>query len=205
MKVLDLFSGLGGFNQAFKDREHEVVTVDILEKFEPTIVADINDLQIQDLKKFGKFDVVLASPPCNCFSIASCSTHWSIDRFPKSDDAIAAIELVLHTMKLIVKSYPRYWILENPMGMLRKKIGLPVTTITQCQYGSNRMKPTDLWGVIPKSFKAKRCKNGDSCHEAAPRSSKTGTQGYKTKELRAKIPYGLSLAICVACEKDLKK
>jgi len=44
MRVLDLFSGLGGWSQAFKDRGHEVVTVDIAPKFAPIICKDIMEL-----------------------------------------------------------------------------------------------------------------------------------------------------------------
>lgn len=62
-------------------------------------------------------------------------------------------------------------------------------TITYCQYGDDRMKPTDIWTnhIFPK-FK-KPCKNGDSCHVAAPRGSRTGTQGLKGNYERSLIPY----------------
>lgn len=35
MKVLDLFSGLGGWSAAFKDRGHTVFTVDVHPDFKP--------------------------------------------------------------------------------------------------------------------------------------------------------------------------
>lgn len=38
MRVLDLFSGLGGWSAAFRDRGHEVITLDIEPKFKPDIV-----------------------------------------------------------------------------------------------------------------------------------------------------------------------
>ena len=41
MKVLDLFSGLGGFSQAFKDRGHKVTTLDNNPEFNPDICIDI--------------------------------------------------------------------------------------------------------------------------------------------------------------------
>lgn len=51
-----------------------------------------------------------------------------------------------------------------------------------------RMKPTDLWtnnfNWIPRSM----CKNGDPCHEKAPRGSKTGTQGIDGARDRSIIP-----------------
>ena len=77
MKVLDLFSGLGGWSQAFKDRGHLVFTVDIEPKFKPNMTADILNLSAQDFPKVSSgWDVILASPPCNAFSVASVYRHW---------------------------------------------------------------------------------------------------------------------------------
>jgi hypothetical protein len=51
------------------------------------------------------------------------------------------------------------------------------------------MKPTDIWTNNEEWLRvAKHCKNGDSCHESAPRGSKTGTQGIKNAELRGVVP-----------------
>lgn len=208
MKVLDLFCGLKGWTEAFKDRGHEVITVDIEKKFNPTICKDINTLTLDDLREYAPFDVVLASPPCNCFSVASCYRHWK-DGKPKDQATIDSITLVKNTIFLIGLIRPKFWVLENPRGMLRTVIGHPQYEITQCQYGRSVMKPTDLWGKLPDNFIAKRCKNGSPCHEKASRSSRNGVKGINNsfsnlgsrgKELRAKIPYGLSLAVCKACE-----
>lgn len=50
------------------------------------------------------------------------------------------------------------------------------------------MKPTDIWTNHPNPrFKAP-CKNGDKCHEKAPRGSRTGTQGIQGAIKRAIIP-----------------
>jgi site-specific DNA-cytosine methylase len=211
MRVLDLFCGLKGWSEAFEKNGHEVITVDFLPKFKPTICADIFDLTALDFEKFGRFDVILASPPCNCFSVASLYRHWDNGR-PKDQATIKAIELVRHTLDIIHDLNPSFWVLENPRGMLRKVIGMPNYQISQCQYGRSVMKPTDLWGVLPSSFIAKKCKPGSPCHEKASRSAKAGTQainnsfsnlGSRGAELRAKIPYGLSEAVCLACEIEL--
>ena len=44
------------------------------------------------------------------------------------------------------------------------------------------------------------CKNGDQCHEPAPRGSKTGTQGLKGSKERSVIPKNLCEHIVDICE-----
>lgn len=205
MLVLDLFSGLGGWSDAFRDAGHMVVTLDNNPAFKPTICADVLSVSSDLLSVWGKFDVILASPPCECFSVASISSHWTGGKgayIPKDSKTERAVKIVRYTLNLIEALNPRFWALENPRGVLRKVIGNPKCTITYCQYGERRMKPTDLWGELPDSFVPLRCYNGDSCHDSAPRGAKTGTQGIKGTSERAKIPYGLSLAFLLACEKD---
>lgn len=199
MRVLDLFSGLGGFSQAFKDRGHWVITVDNNPKFKPDLEKDINLLKSDELP--GPFHVILASPPCQCFSVANIGRRWKGGIPDKK--TVDAINLVNKTLKLIEQLKPKFWVLENPRGMLRTIIGKPQTTISQCQYGNIYMKPTDLWGKLPSTFIPKMCKNNSSCHEKAPRGSLTGLQKIRNPELRALIPYKLSLELCLACENDL--
>ena len=77
---------------------------------------------------------------------------------------------------------------------------LPRQTITYCQYGDTRMKPTDLWGTVKGWTPRPACKNGDKCHEAAPRGSRTGTQGLTGWVQRSMIPYELSKELLEAIE-----
>ena len=91
--------------------------------------------------------------------------------------------------------------MENPRGMLRKlKVveGIQRRTITYCQYGDSRMKPTDLWGYVPGWIPREACKNGQPCHIAAPRGSSTGTQGLKGAKDRSRVPYDLGKEILEA-------
>lgn len=212
MKVCDLFSGLGGWSRAFRNRGHGVVTIDLDYSFNPTYVRDIRN--IDNLDQFGRFDVILASPPCNAFSLLAHGKYWAAGGIPKAD-AQRAIDLVLHTFALIEKGAPSFWIVENPVGMLRHVVA-PVATITQCKYGRPERKATDLWGKLPPSFVPLKCKKGDQCHTYVPmgamnlgtREIKKNSSGkwYTFKQMRAiraEIPYGLSLAMCLACEKDL--
>lgn len=213
--VVDFFSGhtdeegKNGFSAAFFDRGHEVWTVELDPKlqrdslFRPTAI--VGDLFVIPRSVFPvSVDIVVASPPCEKFSVASFGRYWESSGVPKSKDALFAIELVKRTKELIFEINPRAFLIENPTGMLRKLdvlAGLELRQITFCGYGERRRKPTDLWGGFPPTLKLNPpCKNGDDCHEAAPRGSKTGTQGIKDPAMRAKIPYDFSLAVCKAME-----
>jgi hypothetical protein len=113
--------------------------------------------------------------------------------------------LVAKAIELAEGLKPKFgFLIENPRGMLRKLPvvqGLSRRTVTYCQYGDNRMKPTDIWGDVPNWVAKDPCKNGDDCHVAAPRGSTTGTQGLKNAKLRSMIPYALGQEILEAITK----
>ena len=73
-------------------------------------------------------------------------------------------------------------------------------TVTYCQYGDTRMKPTDIWTNCDNWIPKPTCKNGSPCHISAPRGSSTGTQGLKSAIERAIIPEELCEEIVDVCE-----
>jgi len=120
------------------------------------------DLRPSDFDR--EFDVVVASPPCTQFSLAVSSLERIVDAEPQTDDASDAVALVYHTLGLIRGLSPSYWFLENPQGFLRQIIGDPTARVTYCQYGTDYMKPTDLWGTHPAGWIPRSCSYGDGCH-----------------------------------------
>jgi hypothetical protein len=207
LNVVDLFSGLEGWSQAWRDRGHNVFRVEINDKW-PAEHRDVLTLTKELLP--WKPDVVLASPPCTSFSMMSIGTHWTHDNQPKTPTAEMGIRLVRKTLEFIKESKPKFYLVENPRAKLRKMAemnqpALVRSTVTYCRYGERRMKPTDLWGRMPIGFKFRdMCHNGNPDHEAAPRGSRTGTQGMSSAD-SAKIPYELAKEVCIACEEAISR
>lgn len=216
MKVLELFAGTRSIGKAFEKRGHEVFSVEWNKDFENIdLYADILTVTADDIiQRFGRPDVIWASPDCTTFSIAAISHHrrknpetGNLD--PVSDYAKFCDKVDKHVLQLIRDLNPRYYFIENPRGGMRKMEwmrGLPRYTVTYCQYemdkpvSERRMKPTDIWTNHPDPKFKPMCKNGSPCHEAAPRGSKTGTQGLKGSKDRSVIPAQLCDHIAFICE-----
>lgn len=210
MKILELFCGTKSISKAFEAKGHEVFTVDWEKSFNPSLIADIGKLTVEDIIELcgGVPDVIWASPDCTTYSIAAISTHRTREESgnlaPKSDYAKLCDKTNTHVLELIRAINPKYWFIENPRGGMRKMAwmqGLSRYTVTYCQYGDMRMKPTDIWTNHPNPDFKPMCKNGDPCHESAPRGSKTGTQGLKGSKERSVIPPLLCNHIVEICEK----
>ena len=174
---------------------HETFTVDIDGLFGPDLCMDIHQMHHSDLPYVP--DILWASPPCTTFSVASIGTHWTGGKgayIPRTQEAKDGIRLVEQTRAIIKELEPRWWFIENPRGVLRKlpvMDGLRRVTVTYCQYGDDRMKPTDIWTNAHWWQQRPVCKNGDPCHQRAPRGAKTGTQGLAGAKERGVIPPAL--------------
>ena len=209
MKVLELFSGTGVLSAAFRERGHETLTVDWEETHKPDLKADIGTITADDIiRLFGRPDVIWASPDCTTYSVMCLSRHRDGVK-PKSEYAAQCDRVNAHVCDLIRELKPKAWFVENPVGMLRKMpfilklmedTGGRRHTVTYCQYGERRQKPTDIFTNHPDPQFRPPCRRGDKCHDAAPRGSRTGTQGLKGKALRAKLPKELCDHVARICE-----
>lgn len=210
MKVIDLFCGLGGWSAAFKERGHDVFTLDKSKRFTPTLCKDILDIKASDLPQ--RPDIILASPPCEGFSRLRYAFNWKTNEVgqPKaiSVKANLGIKILQKTVALIYELQPRYFIIENPVGKMRlmpEVCDLERRTVTYCQYGSAAQKPTDLWGGFPPGLVLHMpCKAGSSCHTSAAGSAKGAIVTASDAAHRAVVPYSLSLAVCLAMEAEDK-
>lgn len=173
--VLDLFSGLGGWSKVFKDRGHQVVTIDNDEKYNPDICIDVMKLKKKDFDGYN-FDIVLASPPCTEFSKSNMPDSWNKNRSVDPNTI-----LLQKTLKILYWVDPKWWIIENVAGsrpFFYPFIGKPVKKV-----GSRY-----LWGKFPIFD----CKDVYGKWKLSP--------GEDRPALRSLIPYELSLSVCRMCE-----
>lgn len=209
MKILELFAGSRSIGKAAEELGHEVFSTDIHPFEGIDLVKDVLEIEPNDIPFIP--DMIWASPPCTGFSVAAIGHHWTGGKgayIPKTNTARLGIQLVEKTFELINfysdMNSCMEWFVENPRGLLRK---MPITdryhrhTVTYCQYGDNRMKPTDIWTNSLEWTPKPMCKNGATCHVAAPRGSRTGTQGLKGNYERSKIPHELCLEVVNAAER----
>ena len=194
MKILlDLCAGLGGFSQAFKERvDWQVVTVDFNPKFNTTMILDLVDA-VENPDKYPEFwnlnpDVILASPPCERFSLA-------VNSFPKLG-IYQAMRVAGACLEIITKMNPKGWILENPKARLRWFLGVPNKTVNLSHFGYRTVKPTDFWTNIDidvPQFVRERNPEGISFNQV------------KSASARAKMPYALSEHILDKSDEMLKE
>lgn len=213
MKVLELFAGTRSIGKAFEIRGHEVYSIEWDKNFEDIDwYEDISKVTAEDiLSRFGRPDVIWASPDCSTYSVAGIYRHRrkadNGELLPISEYAKFCDKTNEHVVKLIQDLQPCIYFIENPRAGLRKMgfmSDLPRYTVTYCQYGDTRQKPTDIWTNHSDPKFKPPCKQGASCHIPAPRGSQTGTQGLKNAKDRARIPVDLCNHIVDICEDELK-
>ena len=216
MKVLELFAGSRSFSKVAEEMGMETFTSDIKPFEKIDYVCDILDFDVSKVP-FNP-DIIWASPPCTYFSVASIGHHWNKDHTPKTEEAKLGVKIIQKTVDIIKFLKPDYFFIENPRGKLRKLEvvkGIPRATVTYCQYGEDRMKPTDIWSnfifeehsLLSEDNKLQGWKPREMCfngnknchHQPAPRGSQTGTQGIKGNYLRSVVPYELCKEILNSC------
>ena len=198
------FEGFCGYRNMSKELEKVGFTVRSVDNDSYFEGAEIKDILTINPESMKDYYLMWFSPPCTGFSVASIGTHWGggyRKYIPQTDTVKLGLKLLEHSIKIIALSKPKKWYIENPRGVMRKVIdgifkkhgvgGVIRHTVTYCQYGDNRMKPTDIWTNDIEWKPKPMCKNGDTCHVSAPRGSKTGTQGLKGSRERSMIPIEL--------------
>ena len=157
-RLLELFSGTKSVSKAIGSRYNEIVSVDILEKFEPSVVSDILRW---DYKIYppGHFDAIWASPPCTEYSKMKY-----ISGAPRNLEL--ADRIVQRTIEIIDYFQPERWYIENPQtGLLKDRpfmLGIPFTDVDYCMYSDwGYKKKTRIWTAVDYEGKLcdKKCGN----------------------------------------------
>jgi len=93
---------------------------------------------------------------------------------------------------IIAKTQPKFWVIENPIGRMKKLLGNPVLMFDPCDFGAPYAKKTLLWGKFNLPIKnpvipIRANKQGSWIQSLGGKSA-------KTKELRAITPRGFAEA-----------
>lgn len=190
METIELFCGTKSFSKVAKRYGLGTFTVDVEPNFTPDLVADVWKLKASDLP--ARPFILWASPPCQVFSVLAIHKYWNKDGTPKHPRVFEAQKLVRRTLALIRAVAPQWWFIENPRGKLRAMPfmqGFARHTVTYCQYGDRRQKPTDIWTNAHWWAPRPMCSPGAPCHDAAPSGTKTGgTMALRSPMERSRIP-----------------
>lgn len=205
-RLLELFCGTKSMAAAFEKRGCDVITLDNNQIFNPDICADILTWNRAMLPVSWRPDFVWASPPCTGFSNAAGGKYW-IRRdgywVAKLPEGGYYLELIYRILAIIKELKPRYWFIENPVSLLRNLPvlwGYPRATITYCQYGENRRKPTDIWNNCAAWLPRPPCKPGSPCHERVPHEThSSGVMRQSNSRERSKLPLELCEEIAGVC------
>ena len=131
--ILDLCGGTGAWSRPYKDASYDVRLITLPDYDVRTYIPPEN--------VYG----ILAAPPCTMFSLARTTA-----KTPR--DIKGALAVVDACLRIIIITKPKFWVMENPRGYLRKYLGKPKITIQPYWFGDNYSKHTDLWGdfIIPE-------------------------------------------------------
>ena len=115
MKILELFAGTRSIGKVFEAAGHEVFSVEWDRDFKDIdLYKDISQLTAAEvLERFGRPDVIWASPDCTTYSIAAISHHRIKDAVtgnldPVSDYAKFCDKVNSHVIELIKELKPKY-------------------------------------------------------------------------------------------------
>lgn len=157
--ILDLCGGTGSWSKPYKDNGYDVRNITLPDYDVRTYIPPENI--------YG----ILAAPPCTQFSLAA-------GKKLEKRNTDKGLEIVLACLKIIWKCKPNFWVIENPVGYLRRFLGKPAFTFRQWEFGDRGIKPTDLWGFfnLPRKIVKIRPHKKDLLYISAGGSSNRTTR-----------------------------
>ena len=202
MKALDLFCGLGGWSDGLALEGFEILGVEIESEIaalykHPVIVEDVRNL---DPSEFKGYDLIVGSPPCRDFTrLGRMFGHnWKKPPDPEG----RGMDLVNSFLRIIKKSEPTYWLLEN-VPDLEKYLKIPPRTTAKIGESMRR----SFWGNFPafliprdmnkKTFTKRKYLKGEHEGKNSPVCI-DGSKYASWERARIPIPVSRSLGKCIS-------
>jgi hypothetical protein len=137
--ILDLCGGTGAWSKPYKDNGYDVRNITLPDYDVRTYMPPKN--------VYG----ILAAPPCTMFSLARTKANKPRDLEEGFEIVRACLNIIWSCMEIQQdtkkKTLPlKFWVLENPNGMLKFFLGKPVFEFNPYEFGDGYKKRTMLWG-----------------------------------------------------------
>ena len=195
-RLLELFCGTKSVGRAFEAAGWEVVSLDIVSKFEPTILCDIRSWDYTTFP--GHFDMVWASPICTEYSRALTTRPRRL---------LEGDALVLSALEIIAHFDPLMWVIENRAAedpAVHGASALGGVDVTYCKYGTPRRKQTRLWTNMRWRPRRSLCRPGSRCEawqdgrhlRAAQRGPRLMEGQYERVSQSRELLYSVPAALC---------
>lgn len=135
--ILHLCADIGSDSQPYADAGYDVRLVG-------------SDIGIENYHPPVNVYGIIANPPCPQFSFAKSTG--------KPRDMVEGMRLVKECLRVIwecqyklegaysKKTTLKFWILENPNGLLKRFLGIPAYEYHPWEFGDNYKKSTYIWG-----------------------------------------------------------
>jgi len=175
--ILDLCGGTAAWSAPYKEAGYDVRVITLPQQDVRSYIPPKN--------VYG----ILCAPPCTHFSVSGAQ-YWKT----KDADGRTFEDTTILTacLMIIAKAQPKFWVIENPIGRMKRLLGEPQIMFNPCDYGDAWTKKTCLWGVFNEPVKTPvkpiRTTSQGSWIQ------KLGGKSAKTKELRSITPQGFANA-----------
>ena len=137
--ILDLCGGTGSWSRPYKEAGYDVRNI------------TLPDYDVRIYKPPENVYGILAAPPCTMFSLARTKAKTLRDLKKGMECVRACLNIIWSCIEIKqntkYKILPlKFWVLENPNGMLKFFLGKPAFKFNPYDFGDQYQKHTHLWG-----------------------------------------------------------
>lgn len=139
--ILDLCGGTGAWSKPYAENGYDVRNITLPEQ------------DVRTFKPPANVYGILSAPPCPMFSFCRTKARTPRDLRKGMELVIACLEIIWKCQSRLKKDtqkFPplKFWVLENPNGMLKWFLGKPVFEFSPYEFGDDYKKKTHLWGYF---------------------------------------------------------